>query len=342
MFSFTSGASSMSRRQMLTGLAASGAIGIIDGVNAQGRANFRLQYDWVMDNGRIGDIVALKRGYFDAEGISFSISPGGPNAQTVPSVLTGQAQAGQMGSNQVLTAYASGIPVRMIATTYQNEPLVFVSMRKSPVRSPKDFVGKTVAVTPNGRWLLNLMLSVNKIDPSHVRIVTLGGNLAPLLLGQADVAVAFTTNSQALATLGPDRVMMSAREAGVAYYTGTYFVSADDYIKNKDSVARFVRALSKGWGWAFENRKAAVDLMCDAYPNLDRQVEYEAVDTVMSLAFSKDTATHGWGWIDGARLQREIDVFASGGGFAKRIPDLAGVFTREILDMTADVRPKLG
>lgn len=343
MLSTTNAAGSgPSRRRVLGSLAAGGVLASVGRVDAQGRTDFRIQYDWLMDNGKIGDIAALKRGFFEAEGLSVTISPGGPNAQTVPPVLAGQAQAGQMGSNQVLAAYGEGIPVRMIATTYQQSPLIFVSLPRAPVRTPKDLVGRTVAVTPNGRWLLNLMLSVNKIEPSQVRIVTLGADLSPVLLGQADAAVAFATNTKALAVLGPDRVIMSAEQAGIPYYTGTYFTSADDYARRKDVLARFIRAVAKGWGWAFENRRAAVDLMCDAYPNLERETEHATVDMVMSLAFGEDTKAHGWGWIDAGRMQREIELFAGGGGFKTRVPDLAGVFTRETLDATAGERPKLG
>ena len=328
------------RRRLLAG--AAGALASVGRADAQGRTAFRVQYDWLMDNGKIGDVVALKRGYFEAEGIALTVSPGGPNAQTVPPVLAGQAQAGQMGSNQVLAACGEGIPLRMVATTYQNAPLVFISLPRAPVRSPADLPGKTVAVTPNGRWLVNLMLSANRIDPAAVRLVTLGADLSPLLLGQADVAVGFSTNTQALAAIGPGRILMTAEEAGIPYYTNTYFVSADDYERNKDAVARFVRAVARGWGWAFENRRAAVDLLCDAYPNLDRAIEHATVDTVMGLAFGADTRVNGWGWIDPGRMQREIDMFAAGGGFRRRTPVLADALTREVLDMTGADRPRLG
>lgn len=332
----------VNRRQLLTMAMAGGAFAAIGPVNAQGKTAFRIQYDWLMDNGKIGDIVALQRGFFSEEGLDVTVSPGGPNAQTVPPVLADQAQAGQMGSNQVLAAYGEGIPLRMVATTYQNAPLVYVSLPRAPVRTPADLVGKRVAVTPNGRWLVNLMLSINGIDPSKVELVTAGADLSPILLEQADVGVSFATNTKALSVLGPDVIMMSAKDAGIPYYTGTYFTAADDYDKRKDVLIRFVRALGRGWGWAYENRKEAVDIMCDAYPGLDREVEHRTVDTVMSLAFSEDTKKNGWGWIDKDRMQKEIEMFGKGGGFKTRMPDLDGVLTQEILEKTADARPSLG
>ncbi|MDQ0133819.1 NitT/TauT family transport system substrate-binding protein [Neorhizobium galegae] len=333
---------SLNRRRFLAATGLGAAFVAVGPANAQGRTALRIQYDWLIDNAKIGEIVALQRGFFKDDGIDLTISPGGPNAQTVPPVLANQAQAGQMGSNQVLAACGEGIPLKMFATTYQNAPLVYVSLPRAPVRKPADLVGKKVAVTPNGRWLMNLMLTVNNIDASKVEIVTAGADLSPLLLGQADVGVGFSTNTKALSVLGADRILMSAKDAGIPYYTGTYFTSAEDYDKRKDGLKRFVRAVGKGWQWAYENRRDAVNIMCDAYPNMDREVEHQTVDTVMNLAFSEDTKTFGWGWIDSKRMQEEIDLFNKGGGFKNRVPDLGGVMTQEILEQTADARPRFG
>lgn len=334
--------SSLNRRSFLALAAAGSAMAFIGKTDAQGTTPFNIQYDWLIDNGKLGDVVAQQKGFFAEEGLDVTFSPGGPNAQTVPPVLAGQAQTGQMGSNQVLAAYSEGIPLRIFATTYQNPPLVYVSLPRAPVRTPLDFAGKKVAVTPNGRWLLNLMLAVNKVDPATVELVTAGADLSPILLGQADVGVSFATNVGALEALGPDRIILTAADAGIHYYTGSYFTAADDYENRKDLLVRFTKAVSKGWGWAYENRREAVDILCDAYPNLNREAEYNAADTVLGLVFNNDTKTNGWGWVEEAKLQKTIDLFASGEAFKTRVPDLAGVFTREVLDLTADTRPKLG
>lgn len=332
----------LNRRHFIGSLAALGAFATFGPVNAQGKTEVRIQYDWVIDNGKLGDIVALKKGFFEEEGLAVTFNPGGPNAQSVPPVLLGQAVCGQMGSFQVLTAYSEGMPVKMFASTYQQSPYIFVSMPHAPVRHPRDFVGKTVAVTPAGRWLLELILNINHVDPSKVRVLTSGTDLNALKLGQVDVMASFITNTQAMAALGPDRIVMSVADAGVSYYTGTYFTAASDYEKRKDMLARLVRALSKGWGWAYQHRKEAVDLMCDAYPNLDRTVEHATVDIIMGLAFDKVTLEKGWGWVDSQRIQRQIDVMQTPEHPLRRVPDLAGVLTQELLITTANVRPRLG
>src|ERR1700733_14828029 len=61
---------------------------------ASSRTAVRIQYDWLMGNGQLGDIVAQKKGFFEEQGLDVTFGPGGPNGQTVPPVLSGRAQFG--------------------------------------------------------------------------------------------------------------------------------------------------------------------------------------------------------------------------------------------------------
>src|SRR5688500_18489528 len=75
-----------------------------------------IQYDWLISNGQIGDVVALKNGLFEEAGLEVEFSPGGPNSATVPPVISGAAQLGQFSETpQLFAARASGVPVKIIA-----------------------------------------------------------------------------------------------------------------------------------------------------------------------------------------------------------------------------------
>ena len=339
------------RRHFLRAAGSAGAsLGMAGGVfvsigtaDAQGKTEIRVQYDWLMGNGQLGDIAAHKLGYFAAEGLAVTFGAGGPNAQTVPPVLSGQAQAGQFTTTQALAAYGAGRPIKIFACGYQYTPYAYISLPRSPIRTPQDLIGKTVALNPNGRFTLELILALHKIDPAKVRTVTMGADMTPLIAGQVDAVTGFITNTKALSILGPDRILMTSESAGVTSYANAYFTSAENYERQKDVLTRFIRAVAKGWGWAFENRKAAVDAMCDAYPNLDREIEYATVDTVMDISFGSTTREHGWGWFDDARIARQIALFEGARSvFKDRVPSVADVSTQEILTATAGVRPKFG
>lgn len=340
-----------SRRDVLRASAAAlagiglggGALASIGPADAQGLTALKVQYDWLMSNGQIGDVIAEKKGFFAEQGLSVSFVPGGPNAQTVPPVLTGQALVGQLsGTSQALMAYGAGRPVKMFACGYQYSPYAFISLPRAPIRIPSDFVGKTVAVQPTGRFILDLILAQHRIDPTKVRVVNMGHDMTALTTGQVDAVTGFITNTKAMQVIGPDRIVMTSESAGITNYANAYFTSSETYEAQKPVLARFIKAIAKGWGWAFQNRAEAIDILCDAYPNLDREIERATVDVVMEISFDRVTRTKGWGWFEAERIERQIKLFDSIKRFETRVPDIAGFATHDILDMTADARPRLG
>lgn len=82
--------------------------------------------------------------------------------------------------------------------------------------------------------------------------------------------------------------------------------------------------------------------MSDAYPALDREVEYKTIDLISSLSFDQTTKENGWGWHTREKLTTQIDLFKEIGKFPGKIPVVNECVTREILEMTAAARPRLG
>lgn len=339
-------ATGVNRRDFLkitSGTAFGGALVSFGTARAADRTSLRIQYDWLIGNGQLGDIVALKRGFFDEQGLDATFGPGGPNAQTVPPVLSGQAQLAEFSSTaQFFTAFEAGRPLKLFACGYRYSPYAYFSLPKSPIRTPADLVGKTIAINPNGRYMLDLVLAQNKLDRSAVKVVTMGADMSPLISGQVDAVSGFQTNTKALSVLGPDVIALVPAKEGAPNYANAYFTSADSYEDQKQNLTKFIRAVAKGWGWAFENRAAAVDLMCDAYPALDRKIEHETVDIIMALSFDGVTKEKGWGWFSKEQLQAQVDMFKAIGKFPNGTPVLDECVSWEILNATADARPKFG
>lgn len=335
----------INRRTLLKGSIAAGLGGAMVSFGpafADDGVEVRIQFDWLIGNGQLGDIVAQQKGFFKEEGLVAVFGPGGPNAQTVPPVLAGQAAAGQFSSTaQLLTAYEAGRPLLLFASGFRRSPYAYISLPGKPIRTPQDLVGKTVAINPNGRYLLDLIMAKSGLDVSTVKVVTMGADMTPLLTGQVDAVTGFLTNTKALSVLGPDFVALVASDI-IPNYANSYFTSAETFDGQKQNLARYVRAVSRGWGWAYENRRAAVDIMCDAYPALDREIEYRTVDTIMALSFDQETREHGWGWHDATKIETQIALFKQAGRFAGAAPVVEKCVSWQVLDATADVRPKLG
>jgi NitT/TauT family transport system substrate-binding protein len=241
-----------------------------------------------------------------------------------------------------MLAASQDIPVVCFGVGAQEHPYTFFSLKKKPVREAKDMIGKKVGIQATGVILLKALLAKNRIPDKEVEVVTIGADMAPLLTGQVDVVTGWLTNTTALKVLGPDRVDFRLWDAGVKLYALPYYATQDTLKNKADLLARFMRASGKGWAFAYENRDKAVELLVKEYPNLVAKDEREAVDDMMKFAFSAKTKAEGWGTMDPAVWQDQIDLYAKLGQFSKRTPKLDEVMTLDILKASADARPKIG
>lgn len=339
----------LSRRSVLkslgavAGAACSGTLVSIDNVFAQGMQKVTLQLGWLASNGILGEVVADKQGYFADEGLSLEIVAGGPNVDGVASVASGRANIGSISSSpSLMLARSAGLPVKCIAAGYQQHPFTYFSLDKNPVREPKDLIGKRVATNGTARILLEALLAKNEIPEDEVEILVMGSDMSPLMTGQADVVTGWKTNISALEILGEERVDLSLWDAGVQLYANPYYVTDGTLSESPEQAAGMLRAIARGWGWAYENPEAAVDILVSRYPNLDRESEMKAVKLVLDYSFNEATKQRGWGTMTRENWQAQIDAYESLGQFESGAPDLDAVMTLSVLEATADARPNYG
>jgi NitT/TauT family transport system substrate-binding protein len=336
------------RRTLLKATASLGGIGLGGGLltldaraQAAGKTTVNLQLGWLAGNNQIGEVVAKQLGYYAAEGLDVQIQPGGPNIDGVAIVASGRFECGQLASSpSLMLAVSQDIPVKCFASGLQQHPYTFFSLKKKPVATPKDMVGKKVGIQPTGVVLLKALLAKNNIPESGVEIVTIGADMSPLLTGQVDVVTGWQTNVTALKPLGPDRVDLRLWDAGVRLYALPYYATVKTIQTRQDVLQKFLRATAKGYAYANGNRDAAADLLVKEYPNLNRNDEKVGIDAMMSYAFNDLTKANGWGTMDPAVWQDQISLYSQLGQVSKRTPKLDEVMTMEVLNATRDARLK--
>ena len=132
-------------------------------------------------------MLAQQRGYYAAEGLDVQIQPGGPNIDGVAIVASGRFECGQLSSSpSLMLAVSQDIPVKCFASGLQQHPYTFFSLKKKPVATAKDMVGKKVGIQPTGVVLLKALLAKNSIPESGVEIIPIGADMSPLLTGPFD------------------------------------------------------------------------------------------------------------------------------------------------------------
>ena len=306
-------------------------------------ATVNMQLGWIGGGNQIGEVSAFQLGYFEQEGLDFKIQPGGPNNDGIAIVASGRYEVGQVSSSpSLMLAVSQDIPIKCFAVSAQQHPYAFFSLKQNPVRSAADFRGKKVGIQATGLILLRALLAKNNIDMKDVQVVIIGSEMTPLMTGQVDVITGWVTNTTALSVIGPDRVQFRLWDAGVKLYASPYYATTETLQTKQDLLVRFLRVAAKGWAFAYENRDKAVELLVKTYPNLVAKDERAAVDIMLGATFTDATKAGGFGTMDPAVWQDQISLYSQLGQFTKRTPTVDEVMTLDILNATADTRPKIG
>jgi NitT/TauT family transport system substrate-binding protein len=334
------------RRGFLKVAGATAATAFVDvSAHGQGKPVVNMQLGWILSGNQIGEVCAKALGYYDQEGVEMRFQAGGPNIDGVAVVAAGRFEVGQVSSSPSLMLAASqDIPVVCFAAGAQEHPYAFFSLKKNPIREPKDLIGKKVGIQATGIILLRALLAKNKIPDKDVQIVTIGADMSPVLTGQVDCVTGWLTNTSAIKVLGADHVAMRLWDTGVKLYALPYYATATTIKTRADILAKFLKASAKGWEFAYApaNRDKAAELLVKEFPNLNVKDEREALEAQLKFSFSPRTLADGWGTMDPAVWQDQINLYAELGQFSKRVPKLEEVMTLDILKLTADSRAKIG
>lgn len=336
------------RRQVVKGLGRAGLVGALPAsaasmvsVSARGAdtATVDLQLGWLASNGILGEVVGLTKGFYEEEGVNLEITLGGPNVDGVAAVGSGAKEAGQTSSSPALMlARSAGIPIKAIAAGLQKHPFTYYSLEADPIREPADMIGRTIATQPTAQILLRALLAKNGISEDDVEVVPMGSDMSQLMTGQVSAVTGWLTNTGALRVIGDDRVDMMLWDTGIQLYANVYYSTDDMIAEHPDVLASFLAGSARGWAYARDNPEEAVNMLLAAYPNLDHDAEHAVVDTLMAFSYSETTDAKGWGTMDPANWQAQIDTYAALDQFSGDVPAVDDVMTTAILDATTQVR----
>lgn len=296
----------MTRRNLLRGatmlgLTVAGDQVLLPRAGAQAPAALSEQLGWLANSQMAGDFVAIAKGYFKDAGLNVTLQPGGPSIDPVQIVAGGGVPMGNVASVAVLvTARSRGLPVKAFAAALQKHPFAFMFFEKSGIRTPRDFIGKTIGIQPTARVLLDAVLAKYGIPQDQVKVVLIGGTTQPLVIGQVDVITGWLIDApqvNAIKRAGGFSYFL-LWDLGIRLYAFTYFTTDRVLNERKDVLARFIAASSKGWLYAADHPDEAVDDVMNATTGLDRRLELETWKNETPYMFSPLTKQAGWGAMD--------------------------------------------
>lgn len=268
----------ISRRCFAAGALGTAAAALARPGRVRAASPFAFQASWVNDAEFTGYFVAIDKGWYKDEGLDLTYLSGGPDVIPESALLAGKADLTLTTPDTTISAIVDqGAPFRIVGTQYQKNPLGVISLAERPVRTPKDLVGKVLAVPPVNQVSVEAMLALNGVDKGQVRIVPYEYDPTPLLAGEIDASVDFTTNvPYTIEQKGKQAVSFLLYDVGFTIYNDTVVVTEDTLKAKRKEIVAWLRASRKGWTENLKDPAKYPPLLADTwYKGTGRTVENE-------------------------------------------------------------------
>jgi NitT/TauT family transport system substrate-binding protein len=211
----------------------------------------------------------VSRGYFKQQKLNVKVKPSQGGATVVPAVLSGSVDIGGSNLASVILAKSKNIPVKVIAPgtfTARKDFSAIIVKGNSPIHSPKDLEGKTLAVnTLKNVAELTAKASLAKkgVDVSKIKLteVDFPDMVGAVSKGRVDAAFAiepFVSLGLKAGERVVDRPYVGTKPG---LQIGCYFTSQKYLSQNGDVVKRFQRGVAATGASIAKDPKAFRDFL---------------------------------------------------------------------------------
>jgi ABC-type nitrate/sulfonate/bicarbonate transport system substrate-binding protein len=244
------------RREFLAGVALTALAttpilaGCAGGEDAPSGSTARIttQLTYLLDVTFAGWYLADTEGFLKNERVSSRLLPYGANVPTTSAVVAGgRAEVGLGAIREVIEANLQGADLVVFGTQFQKSPGGLLSLAKNPVRKIQDVIGKRIGLDPSGKATLDVALD-NAGLPHDYKVVNVSGDPQPLVDGQVDAMAVFITSQPiTLDRRGVANVAVTFNDLGFPSYENVLIARRKTLENDKDVLARYLRAVIKGW-----------------------------------------------------------------------------------------------
>lgn len=294
-------------------------------------ATVSVRLKWLHQIQFAGIYTAQQEGYYEEENLTVKLDEVDFNHQaTYENVLAGDNEIGIGAPEEIILARAQGKPLKVVAVIFRLSPSVYLAPAEANIKTPQDFVGKTVAITPGqGEIIYTAMLANLGIDPSQINKILPSSYSIKECWDTAAVCPDYATNGLALLRHeGADFTVIWPSEYGVSFY-GDVIYTTDEFIEqHPEVVERFVRATLKGWQKAIDDLDVGVKDTLAFNSELDEGVQLAALESSLPLI---DTGEGKIGLMRPEIWQQMHDVLLEQGLLSQPL-DITTTYTNEFVE----------
>ena len=318
---------------------------------AAAQTKLKMVLNWKYQGPQGWFFLAQDKGYFKEEGLDVTMDQGNGSGAAVPLVANGTYDIG-FGDINALIELASKKPDEApiaVYVMYNRPPFTVAVKADSPIKEPKDFIGKTLggAANDGALKLFPALCKMTQIDCSKVAITNMQPNLREQMLmqGQVDGVFGYVNTirfSAKLIGVADDKLRyINFGDYGMDLYSNAIIVSRKLVKENPKAVEGLVRAINRGIKDALKDPDAAVAAVVKREPLIKTPVERERFDATLQDEMNHpEIARIGLGNVDLDRLQKAIDILVDANNLPRK-PAIDEVFTAKFLPPVEDLPKKL-
>ncbi len=286
--------------------------------------------DWVIGGKHALFYPALEKGFYRDQGLEVDLQRGTGSQETAVAVDRGLADFGFADAGVVTLEVARGAKLKVLGMVFDEQPLMFVVLKDSGIKTPKDFIGKrygTALASMSGALFPGFM-RLNKLDPAQVKMINveIASTVPALFAGQIDITAAYSNSGTPIAWFsavkeGKDVVTIPAGDFGLDIYSNGVIATPRMLQTRPDTVRRFMLATYQGLRYAAEHPQEALDILLRRHPEIrNKEIARAQFREALRNFLTPAARKNGLGWMDPAKWQRTRDIIFEGYKVDKKIP----------------------
>jgi len=280
-----------------------------------------LMLNWYLYSEHAPFFLGKEKNFYADEGIDLEIQEGRGSAVTAQAVAAKSATFGYIDVTTMIKAAAKGAPLKSTDVLFQLSPMSVMGFTEKNIKTPKDLIGKTIAITPGDSMsqMWPLFLKANNINQDQIKTVAGDGQtkLNAVMNGQADMLLGYVMD-QAIKlqdATGKPVTPIKFSDSGINQISSGIITNKNFLTENPDLVKRFMRATTKAVEAAEKSPESAVDAMLKANSKAGvRATLIVGLKESIALYHTKETAKDKPFRVSTKNINDTLDLLVQYGG----------------------------
>jgi NitT/TauT family transport system substrate-binding protein len=237
--------------------------------------------------GYINLYVGMHAGIFEKNGLNMKLSAAGGDTQTFAAVLGGSADFAIGDATMAQISRENGGPGVVVGTVVQRAHYFGVSKTLKPITDPKDFKGLKIVTSPEPNT--NYSVAKRLLEKAGLKVgvdativpVNPGTEIAAMLAGQADIAIAYQPSVAAAEAQGAKVVFDFSSYIGPFCNTGI-MVLPTTIQQDPQMVQALVSSFEEASRKTYADPAFAKQVAREEFPDLPGEVVDKAIDAELT------------------------------------------------------------